>query len=108
DDDGRVVQINPATGEPERRLLVGEDGSRMAVSQRDGHLVVTDETTGDITAIDLAGLVASGSRGTEAETWVLIGGGNVILVEPGLGTVRAVDPLTLADIGSPHRTEALA
>ncbi len=104
DDDGRVVQINPSTGQPERRLLVGEEGSEMGVAQRDGFLVVTDTTTGQITSIDLAGLVASGSRGSDSETLVLIGGGQVVLVEPSPGTVRAVDPLTLRDLGTPYRT----
>src|SRR5690625_5005184 len=93
DDDGRVVQVNPATGEPERRLVIGADGSQMEVSQRDGHLIVTDSATGELTAINLAGLVASGSRGADGETWVLIGGGQVVLAEPSPGTIRAVDPL---------------
>lgn len=108
DDDGRVVQVNPATGEPERRLVVGAEGSEMEVAQSDGHLIVTDPATGEITAIDLTGLVASGSRGSEGDTWVLIGGGQVVLVEPSPGTVRAVDPLTLTDLGSPYRTDDLA
>ena len=108
DDDGRVVQVNPATGEPERRLVVGAEGSQMEVSQRDGHLIVADPATGELTAINLAGLVASGSRGADTETWVLIGGGQVVLVEPSPGTVRAVDPLTLTDLGTPYRTDDLA
>ncbi|CAM3587876.1 hypothetical protein OCAE111667_16860 [Occultella aeris] len=108
DDDGRVVQINPATGQPERRLIIGEPGSELEVSQRDGQLIVTDLTTGMITAVDLASLVASGARGVDPETEVLVGGGQVVLVDLEPGTVRAVDPLTLRDLGRPFRTDDLA
>ena len=34
DEDGRIVQINPATGQPERRLVVGGPGSELDVAQR--------------------------------------------------------------------------
>ncbi|MBZ2199339.1 fibronectin type III domain-containing protein [Occultella gossypii] len=108
DDDGRVVQINPATGQPERRLIIGEPGSELEVSQRDGQLIVTDLTTGMITAVDLASLVASGARGVDPDTEVLVGGGQVVLVDLEPGTVRAVDPLTLRDLGRPFRTDDLA
>ncbi|TDE91491.1 hypothetical protein EXU48_15135 [Occultella glacieicola] len=108
DDDGRVVQINPATGQPERRLIIGEPGSELEVSQRDGQLIVTELTTGMITAVDLASLVASGARGVDPDTEVLVGGGQVVLVDLEPGTVRAVDPLTLTDLGRPFRTDDLA
>ncbi|WP_413452615.1 hypothetical protein AA0Y32_09855 [Georgenia phoenicis] len=109
DEDGRIVQINPATGQPERRLVVGGPGSELDVAQRDGHLVVTDLATGTVTSIDLASLIASGSRGLDGEdTKVLLGGGMVVVVDLSPGTVRAVDPLTLADLGRPYRTDDLA
>src|SRR5690606_8778371 len=82
DENGRIVQINPATGQPERRLVVGEPGSELQIAQRDGHLVVTDLTTGAVTSIDLTTLIAAGSRGTQGEgTKVLLGGGMVVLVD---------------------------
>src|SRR5690606_31435470 len=56
-DDGSIVQVNPATGRPEYRLVIGGDGDRMEVTQNDGLLVVTNLETGVVTAIDLAGLV---------------------------------------------------
>ncbi|HLS49361.1 MAG TPA: hypothetical protein VK024_05145, partial [Actinomycetaceae bacterium] len=109
DGEGRIVQINPATGQPERRLIVGDEGSELEISQRDGHLLVTDANSGAVTAIDLASLIASGSRGMgEGETKVLLGGGQVALATLDPGTIRAVDPLTLADRGRPYRTDALA
>lgn len=109
DEHGRIVQINPATGQPERRLIVGEPGSELQISQRDGHLVVSDLTRDVVTSIDLASLIASGSRGANTDgTKVLLGGGLVVLVDLSPGTVRAVDPLTLADRGRPFRTDDLA
>src|SRR5690606_4137402 len=78
DENGRIVQINPATGQAERRLVVGGPGSELDVAQRDGHLVVTDLATGTVTSIDLTSLIASGTRGLDGEdTKVLLGGGMV-------------------------------
>ncbi|WP_182111594.1 fibronectin type III domain-containing protein [Actinotalea sp. JY-7876] len=108
DSSGQVLQVNPATGEVERRLQVAGSGASLLITQRDGMLVVDDDATGVITTIDLATLLAGGQRGTGAtRTTVLVGGGNVFLVDLA-GTVRAVDPLTLRDLGAPHRTDALA
>lgn len=107
-EDGRIVQVNPATGQPERRLVVAGEESDLSISQRDGNLIVTDLVTGDLTAVDLTALVASGNRAGSADDLVLVGGGQVVLVDTDPGTVRAVDPLTLADLGSPYRTETIA
>lgn len=110
DDRGTVVQINPATGEPERRLQIAAGESELEIAQRDGRLIVTDRVTGEITAIDLSTLLASGQR-TAADpngTRILAGGGHVAMVELSQGVVRAVSPLTMADIGTPYRTDPLA
>lgn len=101
--DGSVVQINPATGQPEYRLVIGGDGETMEVTQNDGLLVVTNLETGVVTSIDLAGLVVGSGRQTDGETIVLIGGGTVMLAETEPGFVQVVDPLTLASQGSPYR-----
>jgi len=103
DETGQVVQINPGTGRAERRLQVAGPGSELGISQRDGHLVVTDARTGAVTSIDLATLLAGGQRRTDEPARVLVGGGLVYLVTPSTGVVRAVDPLTLQDLGSPYR-----
>ena len=102
-DDGSIVQINPATGQPEYRLLIGGDGEQMEVTQSDGLLVVTNLETGVVTAIDLAGLVAGQGRQTDGETTVLVGGGYVMLAEMEPGFVQVVDPLTMAGLGAPYR-----
>lgn len=103
--DGSVVQVNPSTGVAERRLVVGDGDTALSIAQRDGELIVTDEHSGLVTAVDLTALIASGSRATSGDERVLVGGGRVVLVDDDPGTVRAVDPLTLADIGKPFRTE---
>ncbi|MGF2949396.1 hypothetical protein [Microbacterium alcoholitolerans] len=102
--DGSVVQVNPSTGVAERRLVVGDGDTSLSIAQRDGALIVTDERSGLVTAVDLAALIASGSRATSGDERVLVGGGRVVVVDDDPGTVRAVDPLTLADIGKPFRT----
>lgn len=103
--DGSVVQVNPSTGVAERRLVVGDGDTSLSIAQRDGALIVTDERSGLVTAVDLAALIASGSRATSGDERVLVGGGRVVVVDDDPGTVRAVDPLTLADIGKPFRTQ---
>lgn len=103
DETGQIVQVNPGTGRAERRLQVGLPGSSLQVSQQEGRLVVTDATTGTMTSIDLATLLAGGQRRSDEPARVLVGGGQVYLVTPGTGVVRAVDPLTLQDLGAPYR-----
>jgi sugar lactone lactonase YvrE len=109
EDSGQVVEINPSTGRPQRAVQVASPGTGLTLGQRDGVLVLTDEQ-GLSTAIDLSTLVASGSRrpGGPGETKVLVEGGGVYLVELDSGEVRAVDPLTLRDLGQPLRSSPLA
>ena len=109
EDSGQVVEINPSTGRPQRAVQVTRPGTGLTLGQRDGVLVLTDDD-GLSTAIDLSTLVASGSRdaGGPGRTKVLVEGGGVYLVELERGEVRAVDPLTLEDLGQPLRSAALA
>ena len=109
EDSGQVVEINPSTGRPQRAVQVAQPGTGLTLGQRDGVLVLTDDE-GLSTAIDLSTLVASGSRnaGGPGQTKVLVEGGGVYLVELERGEVRAVDPLTLEDLGRPLRTAALS
>lgn len=101
--DGSVVQINPATGQAEYRLVIGEDGEAMEVTQSDGFLVVTNLETGVATPIDLAGLVAGQGRQTEGETEILIGGGLMMIAELEPGFIQVVDPLSFASVGVAYR-----
>ncbi|KQR12018.1 hypothetical protein ASF78_12605 [Cellulomonas sp. Leaf334] len=103
---GQLVQVNPGTGRAERRLTVAGPGAELEVSQQDGHLVVGDARTGTITSIDLSTLLTGGQRHSDEPMRVLVGGGQAYLVTPSTGVVRAVDPLTLRDLGAPYRVGA--
>lgn len=103
---GQLVQVNPGTGRAERRLTVAGPGAELEVSQQDGHLVVGDARTGTITSIDLSTLLTGGQRRSDEPMRVLVGGGQAYLVTPSTGVVRAVDPLTLRDLGAPYRVGA--
>ena len=103
---GQLVQVNPGTGRAERRLTVAGPGADLEVTQQDGHLVVGDARTGTITSIDLSTLLTGGQRRSEEPMQVLVGGGQAYLVTPSTGVVRAVDPLTLRDLGAPYRVGA--
>ena len=98
--------MNPGTGRAERRLTVAAPAADLEVSQQDGHLVVSDARTGTITSIDLSTLLTGGQRRSDEPMQVLVGGGQAYLVTPSTGVVRAVDPLTLRDLGAPYQVGA--
>ncbi|QIM21641.1 hypothetical protein G7075_11735 [Phycicoccus sp. HDW14] len=98
---GQVVEINPATLEPQSAALVGLPGQQLVLSQDRGRLVVANRATGALTSIDLATLLASGRRDAtpgEAVT-VLLDHGRAFLVDRGVGLVASIDPVTLATRG---------
>jgi hypothetical protein len=98
---GEVIQVNPATGRPEVRVQVGEDGEELDIAQWDGRMVVTNRTTGELTSWDLSSILASGQRrvapGTTSD--VLHHGGDMFLLDRERGTVAAVDPASTDVIG---------
>jgi hypothetical protein len=98
---GEVVQVNPATGQPGVRLKVAPAGDELVVAQLDGLLVVTDATTGAVTVIDIATLVAGGKWvGTGAgAVEVLLGPAGLFVVDRVDGAVQRIDPATAADLG---------
>lgn len=98
---GQVVEINPATLEPQSAALVGLPGQQLVLSQDRGRLVVANRATGALTSIDLATLLASGRRDAtpgDAVT-VLLDRGRAFLVDRGVGLVASIDPVTLATQG---------
>jgi hypothetical protein len=98
---GTAVQVNPATGQPQTELKVGTPGNRLDIGQRDGLLVVNDTTTGAVTLIDVATLIATGRRTTTGDgaTKILLDASLVYLVDRPQGTIRRIDPVTAADVG---------
>ncbi|WP_165367816.1 fibronectin type III domain-containing protein [Phytoactinopolyspora endophytica] len=102
---GQVVQVNPVTGRAEARLQVTAGDAQLGIAQSDGWLIIDDATTGEVIAIDLATLTKSGQRSgaADGQTKVLVGGGQAFVVDLEQGTVSAVDPLTLQDLGEPYR-----
>ncbi|WP_123738424.1 fibronectin type III domain-containing protein [Salana multivorans] len=103
--EGSVVQVNAANGQAEYRLVIGENGERLAIVQHDGYVVVTNLDTGVITTIDLSTLLVSGSRASDGRTETLIGGGLMVLASLESGTVVVVDPLTLEPLSYPYRAQ---
>ncbi|WP_454296305.1 fibronectin type III domain-containing protein [Salana multivorans] len=103
--EGSLVQVNAASGQAEYRLVIGEDGERLAIVQSEGYLVVTNLETGVITTIDLTTLLVSGSRSSDGRTETLVGGGLMVLASLDSGTIAVVDPLTLEPLSFPYRAE---
>lgn len=98
---GQVVEINPATLEPQSAALVGLPGQQLVLSQERGRLVVANKDTGALTSIDLATLLASGRRDAAPgdAVSVLLDRGRAFLVDRGQGLVANIDPVTLATRG---------
>lgn len=98
---GQVVEINPATLEPQSAALVGLPGQQLVLSQDRGRLVVMNRATGALTSIDLATLLASGRRDATPgdAVRVLLDHGRAFLVDRGVGLVASIDPVTLATRG---------
>ncbi|MDT9591880.1 fibronectin type III domain-containing protein [Nocardioides zeae] len=111
DPSGEVIQVNPATGRPERRLSVGEPGNDLQVSQSDGRLFVTNRTTGEIFSVDLASVLVSGQRRVAAggATDLLLHDGAAYLVDRSNSTVSRIDVSTTDAVGERWvATEGLA
>ena len=98
---GQVVEINPATLEPQASALVGLPGEDLVLAQDRGRLIVSNRSTGALTSIDLATLLASGRRdgATGEAVTVLLEGGRAFLVDRQSGLVANLDPVTLATRG---------
>jgi hypothetical protein len=99
---GEVIQVNPATGQPEVRLKVAANGHDLGLGQYDDQLYVIDHTTGLMSAIDVSTLIRSGQRrvstGGAAET--MTDGETVFLVDRGTGKISGIDPLTGDELGT--------
>jgi DNA-binding beta-propeller fold protein YncE len=101
DPTGQVIEVNPATGRPEARIPVGEDGDELDIAQYDGRLIVTNRTTGELTSFDLTSILASGQQRVSpgGATDVLQHDGTVFLLDRDRGTIADIDPVTTDAIG---------
>lgn len=101
DPSGEVIQINPATGQPEKRLTVGAPGEDIEVTQADGRLFVTNRTTGEVFSLDLASVLVSGQRRVSAgdSTQILLHDDNAFLVDRSTSSISRIDTSTTDAIG---------
>ena len=100
---GQLVQVDPTVGRANVRLQVADPGSTLSIQQGDGKLVVVDRKSGKITSIDLGTLLVGGTRTERAGDGVkvMLAGSRLYIADLPRGTVRAVDPATQANIGTP-------
>lgn len=101
DPSGEVIQVNPATGRPERRLQVGAPGDDLQVTQSNGRLFVTNRTTGEVFSVDLASVLVSGQRRVAADdaTDLLLHDDAVYLVDRSTSSISRIDASTTDAIG---------
>jgi hypothetical protein len=97
---GDVVQVHPDAGVQDK-LKIGAPGDRLLVSQEGTRLVVHDETSGEVTVIDLATTTVSGrvQSGPGGRLKVLLGA-EIYLVDLKTGLLLAVDPLTAGTVST--------
>jgi hypothetical protein len=103
---GEVARVNGATGRVDTRFHVpGSDGHVVQVSQTDRYLVLRDQSTGLVSAIDLASLQVAASAPTTAGLGITIAMHEdaVFIVDSVQGAVRQLDPLSLVPVGEPMR-----
>ncbi|HEY1133338.1 MAG TPA: fibronectin type III domain-containing protein [Nocardioides sp.] len=101
DPSGEIIQVNPATGRPEKRLAVGAPGEDLEVTQADGRLFVTNRTTGEVFSVDLASVLVSGQRrvATGAASDLLLHEDQAFLVDRSTSSISRIDPSTTDAIG---------
>jgi len=103
---GEVARVNGVTGKVDTRYRVPDTvGHSMQVTQTDRYLVLRDQATGLVSAIDLASLQVAATTPTTAGVGVSIAlaGDAVFVIDAVQGLVRQLDPLTLSPVGQPVR-----
>ncbi|HET6212499.1 MAG TPA: fibronectin type III domain-containing protein [Micromonosporaceae bacterium] len=103
---GEVARVNGVTGRVDTRYHVPDTtGHQMQVSQTDRYLVLRDQTTGLISAIDLSSLHVSATTPSSAGLGVSVAmhGDTVFVIDAVQGIVRQLDPVSLAAVGEPVR-----
>ncbi|WP_230686932.1 fibronectin type III domain-containing protein [Catellatospora vulcania] len=104
---GEIARVNGLTGKVDTRsqALVASQGHYVQVSQSDRYLIVRDQHTGRISALDPATLQITASQESQAGLGVQVALHNqaAFIIDPVQGVVRQLDPATLQPIGEPLR-----
>jgi hypothetical protein len=103
---GEVARVNGETGRVDTRYkVVDAQGHVLQVSQSDRYLVLRDQNSGKVSALDLTTLqLAATSQTTPGlGVTVVLSGDSGFIVDAVQGVVRQIDPLSLTPTGDPLR-----
>ena len=103
---GEVARVNGETGRVDTRYkVVDAQGHVLQVSQSDRYLVLRDQDSGKVSALDLSTLqLAATSQTTPGlGVTVVLAGDSGFIVDSVQGVVRQIDPLSLTPTGDPLR-----
>lgn len=101
-----VARVNGLTGRVDTRHQIPDaTGHTMQLTQTDRYLVLRDQNTGLVSAVDLATLRIAATTPTTAGLGVRIAlhEESLFVVDAVQGIVRQLDPLTLTPLGEPLR-----
>ena len=101
-----VARVNGLTGRVDTRYQIPDaTGHAMQLTQTDRYLVLRDENTGLVSALDLATLRIAATTPTTAGLGVRIAlhEESLFVVDAVQGIVRQLDPLALTPLGEPLR-----
>ena len=97
-----LARVNGATGRVDTRYKIPDaTGHSMQVNQTDRYLVLRDQNTGLISAVDLSSLKIAATSPTTAGLGITVAlhEDAVFVIDSVQGAVRQLDPLTLAPVG---------
>ncbi|RAY14042.1 hypothetical protein DPM19_17325 [Actinomadura craniellae] len=103
---GQVSRVNAHTGRVDlRQPVIDARGHRIRITQNDGHLILHDLDTGQVTSVDLASLGFSGriELGTRGDYRFVLGDRAAFMIDRTRGEIRTVDPATLQPTGAALR-----
>lgn len=103
---GELARVNAATGRVDTRFKVTDaQGHTVDVVQTDGHLILRDQDTGQVSAIDLSTLRVSATTTTTAGVGISVAlhGDSAFIVDAVQGVVRQLDAQSLVPVGDPLR-----
>jgi hypothetical protein len=103
---GELARVNGLTGKVDtRQAVTTSQGHLMEVSQSDRYLILRDQSTGVISALDPATLQITSTQESQQGAGVTIALHNdaAFIIDPVQGVVRQLDPTTLQPIGEPLR-----